>query len=137
VNVLPLTPLAPRLAENPGHQAWGVVFAGPANDGSLGIQEIKAAGGITFAQDNTAEQPSMPRSAIATGAIDFVLPPDEIARELGRIARHPYVSPALDEGSIALNESAMQRILGVVRQATGVEFDGYKRNTINRRIARR
>ena len=125
------------LAEEHGHKAIGVVLSGTANDGSLGIQEIKAGGGITFAQDTSAEQQSMPRSAVATGAIDFVLPPDEIARELGRIARHPYVSPALDAGAIALNESSMQRILGILRHATGVDFDGYKRNTINRRIARR
>src|SRR5262249_39842856 len=79
------------LAEEHGHKAIGVVLSGTANDGSLGVQEIKAAGGITFAQDSTAEQQSMPRSAIATGAIDFVLPPDEIGKELGRIAHHPYV----------------------------------------------
>jgi two-component system CheB/CheR fusion protein len=125
------------LAEEHGHKAIGVVLSGTANDGSLGIQEIKAAGGITFAQDNTAEQQSMPRSAIATGTIDFVLPPDEIAKELGRIARHPYVKPELDQGSIALNDSSMQRILGILRHSTGVDFDGYKRNTLNRRIARR
>jgi len=125
------------LAEEHGHKSIGVVLSGTANDGSLGIQEIKAAGGITFAQDSTAEQQSMPRSAIATGAVDFVLPPRDIGHELARIARHPYVSPALDEGAISLDEQTMQRILGIVRQATGVDFAGYKRNTLNRRIARR
>jgi two-component system CheB/CheR fusion protein len=59
------------------------VLSGTANDGSLGIQEIKAAGGITFAQDQSAEQQGMPRSAIATGAVDFVLSPPEIGSELG------------------------------------------------------
>ncbi|HET7097117.1 MAG TPA: chemotaxis protein CheB [Casimicrobiaceae bacterium] len=125
------------LAEEHGHKSIGVVLSGTANDGSLGIQEIKAAGGITFAQDSTAEQQSMPRSAIATGAIDFVLAPTDIGRELARIARHPYVSPALDEGAISLDEQTMQKILGIVRQTTGVDFSGYKRNTLNRRIARR
>jgi two-component system, chemotaxis family, CheB/CheR fusion protein len=61
------------LAEEHGHKAIGIVLSGTANDGTLGIQEIKAAGGITFAQDSTAEQESMLRSAIATGAVDFVL----------------------------------------------------------------
>src|SRR5262249_24314891 len=89
------------LAEEHGHKAIGVVLSGTGNDGSLGVQEIKAGGGITFAQDNGAEQPSMSRSAIATGAVDFVLPSAEIGRELGRIATHPYVGPALDEGALA------------------------------------
>src|SRR5262245_45868780 len=110
------------LAEEHGHKSIGVVLSGTANDGSLGIQEIKAAGGITFAQDSTAEYPGMPRSAVATGAVDFVLPPDEIARELGRISRHPYVTPALDEGTSPAHESGMQRILGILRHATGVDF---------------
>jgi two-component system CheB/CheR fusion protein len=103
----------------------------------MGIQEIKAAGGITFAQDDTAEQSSMPRSAIATGAVDFVLAPHEIARELGRIARHPYVRPAPGEMNPALDDAAMQRIMGMLRHHMGVDFDGYKRNTINRRVTRR
>ena len=122
------------LAEEHGHKSIGVVLSGTANDGSLGVQEIKAAGGITFAQDGTAEQEGMPRSAIATGAIDFILPPEEIAKELERIARHPYVSPP---GAISLNENAMQRIFAMLRHVTGVDFDAYKRNTLNRRIARR
>src|SRR6185369_402558 len=120
-----------------GHKSIGVVLSGTANDGSLGIQEIKAAGGITFAQDDTAEQNSMPASAIATGAVDFVLPPHEIGRELGEIARHPYVRPAFDQGAIRPDESSMTRILGILRNATGVDFSGYKDNTLGRRIARR
>ena len=125
------------LAEEHGHKSIGVVLSGTANDGSLGIQEIKAAGGITFAQDASAEQQSMPRNAIATGAIDFVLSPAEIGHELGRIARHPYVGPDLDHGAIRLDETAMARVLGILRQSTGVDFSSYKRNTLNRRIARR
>ena len=125
------------LAEEHGHKAIGVVLSGTANDGTLGLQEIKAGGGITFAQDNTAEQTGMPRSAIASGAVDFVLPPDEIARELGRIARHPYIGQvAADDPSIA-NAPALGRILDILRHGTGVDFGNYKRNTLNRRITRR
>ncbi|HEY7238211.1 MAG TPA: chemotaxis protein CheB, partial [Burkholderiales bacterium] len=125
------------LAEEHGHKAIGVVLSGTGNDGSLGVQEIKAGGGITFSQDTTAEQQGMPQNAIATGAIDFVLPPDEMGKELGRVARHPYVRPTFEETTASLHEATMQRILATVRQATGVDFDGYKRNTINRRVARR
>jgi len=113
-----------------------VVLSGSGNDGSLGIQEIKAAGGITFAQDDSAEQSSMPRSAVATGVVDFVLPAGEIGRELGRIARHPFVSPDLG-AAVEANESVMQKIIGMLRKATSVDFEGYKRNTLTRRVARR
>jgi two-component system CheB/CheR fusion protein len=81
------------LAEDQGHTCIGVILSGSATDGSLGLEEIKAAGGITFAQDQTAQHDSMPRSAIAAGCVDFVLPPDGIAEEIARIARHPLVSP--------------------------------------------
>jgi two-component system CheB/CheR fusion protein len=124
------------LAEAHGHLAIGVVLSGTASDGALGVQEIKAVGGITFAQDATAEQLGMPRSAVATGAVDFVIPADEIGRELGRLARHPYVTPRVD-ATHAPDEKVLERILGMLRHASGVDFDGYKRNTLYRRIARR
>src|SRR5205085_6885607 len=60
----------------------------------------------------------------------------EIAREIGRIARHPYVAPAATDPSVA-NEPAFVRILEILRQATGVDFGNYKRNTLHRRITRR
>src|SRR6266542_6134647 len=64
------------LAEDHGRKAIGVVLSGTATDGTLGLEEIKAEGGITFAQDDTAQHKSMPRSASAAGCVDFVLPPD-------------------------------------------------------------
>ena len=81
------------LAEDCGHKAIGVVLSGAMSDGTLGLEAIKAAGGITFAQNDTAQHDSMPRSAVASGCVDFVLPPSEIADELARIASHPYVTP--------------------------------------------
>src|SRR4030095_10857859 len=72
----------------------GVILSGNGSDGTIGLQEIKAAGGITFAQDETtAKYPLMPGNAIEARCVDFVLPPAEIARELARIAEHPYVAP--------------------------------------------
>ena len=81
------------LAKEQGHQAIGIVLSGTATDGTIGLEEIKAEGGITFAQDTTAQHEGMPHSAIASGCVDFVLPPDEIAREIVRIGRHPYAAP--------------------------------------------
>lgn len=80
------------LAEDQRECAIGVILSGTATDGTLGLEAIKAEGGITFAQDQSARYDSMPRSAVAAGCVDFVLKPQEIAKELGRIARHPYVA---------------------------------------------
>src|SRR5262249_25967632 len=126
------------LAEHQGHRAIGVILSGSSNDGTLGMEEIKAAGGITFAQDETAEHNTMPRSAIAAGCIDFVLAPDDIAREIGRISRHPYVAPSNDSAAaVAHNETMIGRVLDTLRHSTGVDFTNYKRNTLHRRITRR
>ena len=69
-----------------------MVLSGTASDGTLGLKAIKAAGGVTFAQDmKTAKYDSMPKSAIAAGVADFVLPPAGIARQLVAIARDALV----------------------------------------------
>ncbi|MGA2184256.1 MAG: chemotaxis protein CheB [Bryobacteraceae bacterium] len=129
------------LAADRGSSCIGVLFSGNATDGTRGILAIKAAGGITFAQDGeSAAESGMPRSAIATGCVDFVLPPEAIARELARLGDHPYVSSAaavVEEKGAAESDPAMMRILTLVRTETGVDFSQYKRATIHRRILRR
>ena len=127
------------LAKEQGHRAIGVILSGSATDGTLGLEQIKAEGGITFAQDATAHYDSMPRSAIASGCVDFVLPPHEIATEIGRIARHPYVAPAAlaRRKKEAAGEPELHKILAILRKGTGVDFSDYKANTLFRRISRR
>jgi two-component system CheB/CheR fusion protein len=132
---LPIDQLFRSLAATQHSKAIGVVLSGGGSDGTLGLEEISAAEGITFAQDeHTARHDAMPRSAVASGCVDFVLPPEEIARELLRIARHPYAA----QGEVTAEE---QRILDPVfhtlRTTTGVDFAHYKRTTIGRRIRRR
>ena len=68
-----------------------MVLSGTATDGTLGLEAIKSEGGITFAQDDSAKYDSMPRSAVAAGCVDLVLSPTDIALELARMAKHPYV----------------------------------------------
>ncbi len=105
------------LAEDQRDRAIGVILSGTATDGTLGLEEIKAEGGITFAQDDTAQQSSMPRSAIAAGCVDFVLPPAGIARELGRIARHPHVARAAPPRPVALaSEPDLGKVLELAAQ---------------------
>src|SRR2546426_1149723 len=80
------------LAEECGSRAIGVVLSGTGSDGTAGLRAIKAAGGLTFAQsEESAKFDAMPRSAIRAGFVDVVLPPGEIAREIQRIADHPYI----------------------------------------------
>jgi len=126
------------LAEEGRDRAIGVILSGTATDGTLGMAEIKAEGGITFAQDDTAQQGSMPHSAIASGCVDFVLPPAGIAQEIGRIARHPQVTRALkDRRKAPAAEPDPGKILEAVRRATGVDFRQYKASSLLRRITRR
>ncbi|MEO6995927.1 MAG: chemotaxis protein CheB, partial [Lacunisphaera sp.] len=80
------------LASDQHERAIGVILSGTASDGTLGLEAIKAEGGITFAQDDSAKYNSMPRSAVGAGCVDFELSPEAIAMELAGIAQHPLVS---------------------------------------------
>jgi two-component system CheB/CheR fusion protein len=95
-------------------------------------------GGITFAQDEkSATHSGMPQSAIASGCVDFVLPPDQLARRLAQIGGHPYLAPAPSEPETEPSHENYQKILGAVRAVTGVHFSHYRDTTIKRRIMRR
>lgn len=121
-----------------GSRSIGVVLSGTASDGALGIAAIKAAGGITFAQDEkSAKFSGMPRSAVASGSVDYTLPPAAIAAELGRIGAHPYVESEPPSVVTQVAEDEMHRILVLLRNATGVDFAAYKQSTIRRRVLRR
>ena len=131
----PIDHLFESLAATQGHRAIGVVLSGTASDGTAGLAAIKAAGGITFAQDETAMHDGMPRSAISAGCVDFVLPPAGIARELLRIARHPYVAQSGDADVSA--DQDIDQVLDILHRSSGVDFTQYKSNTLRRRIQRR
>jgi len=128
------------LAGEEGSRAIGVILSGSGSDGTLGMAEIQAQGGVTFAQDTaSAKYDSMPRSAIASGCVDYVLTPKAIARELARIAHHPYVAgEAVTDGDYGTAENAgLNTIFQLLRRNTGVDFTHYRKTTILRRIQRR
>ena len=126
------------LATDCGSRALGVILSGTASDGTLGLQAIKAAGGVTFGQEvQTAKFDGMPRSAIAAGAVDFVLPPAGIAQQLVAIAHHTHVPIGLGEAMEAPGDAVLAQILRLVRTFTGVDFTHYKHSTLSRRIKRR
>ncbi|MBD2415762.1 ATPase [Nostoc calcicola FACHB-389] len=130
------------LAEERGSKAIAVVLSGGDADGARGLELIKGAGGITFAQcEDTARVSSMPSTAIASGYVDFILPPAAIAEELGKISRHPYIaSPTPIKPTEVLpteNTDALSTVFNLLRISTGVDFSYYKQTTLKRRILRR
>jgi two-component system CheB/CheR fusion protein len=135
---MPVDAFLRDLAVDRGSRALGVILSGTASDGTLGLQAIQAAGGITFAQDaRTAKFNSMPKSAIAAGVVDYVLPPAGIALQLVAIARRGQAPAEPAEETELPEDAELARILRVVRSATGVDFSHYKHGTLARRIKRR
>jgi len=122
-----------------GHSV-GVILTGTGSDGARGIREIKAKGGITLVQDpEEAEYDSMPRSAIATGAVDAVLPVAEIPGAVLRfIGTEPRMPMGGDESTGEENHRRLiQKVFALIRTRTGRDFSRYKRPTVLRRVARR
>ena len=122
------------------NRAVSIILSGTESDGTAGMLAIKAEGGVTFAQDsNSAKHYEMPRSSIAAGAVDIVLPPEEIARNLSCINGHP--SPTLIEESdeIAPREVnvAIFQVLRLLNKSFGVDLSVYKSSVVQRRIHRR
>jgi two-component system, chemotaxis family, CheB/CheR fusion protein len=142
---MPIDSFLRSLAEDQEGRAIGVILSGTASDGTLGLQAIKAHGGVTFAQDEaTAKYYAMPRSAVVAGNVDFVLPPDLIAAELDKITEHIHIFPAVahhaveePEPVITRGDRALNNILLLLRKVSRVDFSYYKHGTIKRRITRR
>src|SRR3984957_15814149 len=137
---MPIDRFMRSVAEQCGDKAIGIVLSGSGTDGSLGIAEIQAQGGVTFAQDDaTAKYNSMPRGAVNSGSVDYVLAPKQIARELARIARLSYKRPPIAvEAPVPASEgAAISNIFQMLRRSTSVDFTHYRQTTILRRIQRR
>jgi two-component system, chemotaxis family, CheB/CheR fusion protein len=131
------------LAEERGNKAIAVVLSGGDGDGAQGLEAIKAADGITFAQsEDSAQVSSMPNTAVATGQVDFILTPEKIAQKIAEIGRHPYIADrphpnsANSEDPIETKD-AIATIYSLLRSATGVDFTNYKQTTLKRRMERR
>ncbi len=136
---LPIDFFFRSLAQDQHERAICIVLSGTGSDGTLGLREVKGEGGMAMAQNpESTEYDGMPRSAIATGLVDYVLPPAEMAAQL--IA---YVSHAFGKASRPISpqppktEDALKKIFILLRSHTGHDFSQYKQNTINRRIERR
>jgi two-component system, chemotaxis family, CheB/CheR fusion protein len=123
------------IAEGLGH-GFAVILNGAGSDGAIGARVIKESGGMILVQEsNEGEYPSTPRSAIAIGVADIVLPVRDLADRLAELIRIKRSTAMVEDGS--MNEDQMRRILAHLRVRTGHDFSKYKRSTVMRRIARR
>ena len=136
---LPIDFFFRSLAQDQRARAIGIVLSGTGSDGTQGVRAIKGEGGMVMAQNSeTTQYDGMPRSAVASGMVDFVLPPAEMPAQL--IA---YVSHAFGKSKEAvpsrglMPEDALKKIFVLLRVQTGHDFSQYKQNTINRRVERR
>jgi two-component system, chemotaxis family, CheB/CheR fusion protein len=123
------------LAERHG-DGFAVILTGAGSDGAIGIRAVKESGGIILVQDpNEAEYSSMPRSAIATGTADFILPVRDLAARLVELLGNKNNVAIFEKQNV--DEDLVRRILAHLRVRTGHDFTKYKRSTVVRRIARR
>jgi two-component system CheB/CheR fusion protein len=127
------------LAADQMEKAICIILSGTGTDGTLGLKAIKGEGGMTMAQEEKqAKYDSMPRSAINTGFVDFILPVEKMPSELSKYVRHPYMKDA-DKPVTPKQEymNSLKKIFIIIRLTTGHDFSNYKMNTIRRRIERR
>jgi two-component system CheB/CheR fusion protein len=146
-----LDPVAPRgqrmtidyffrsLAQDQHGLAIGIVLSGTGHDGTQGIRAIKAEGGMVMVQTPAStEFDSMPRSAIATGLVDYELAPAEMPAQLMAYVAHAHSKAPRNQGAeYTLPDNALQKIIVLLRAQTRHDFSLYKPKTIHRRIERR
>ncbi|MBU0676048.1 MAG: PAS domain-containing protein [Proteobacteria bacterium] len=136
---LPINTFLQALARDQGINAVGIILSGTGSDGTLGIRAIKSENGMVMVQDEkSAGYDGMPRSAIATGLADYVLPPAAMPKQLIKYLSHVVrPGPAVvkhDDGKLS---DSLQKICIILRSRTGHDFSLYKENTILRRLERR
>lgn len=146
-----LEPAAPRglrlpidfffrsLAQDRGEQSICIVLSGTGTDGTLGVRAVKEVGGMAMAQTpESTNYDGMPRSAIATGLVDYVLPPGEMPKRLITYVQQVFGRKKKGEAAPPVDVTNwIQRILVLLRSATGHDFSAYKHSTIRRRVERR
>ena len=136
---LPIDFFFRSLAQDQRERAICIVLSGTGSDGTLGVRAVKGEGGMVMAQNpDSTEYDGMPRSAIATGLVDFILPPAEMAAQLIAYVSHAFgrrPRPVLPASAKA--EDTISKICVVLRAQTGHDFSQYKPNTLIRRIERR
>ena len=137
---LPIDFFFRSLAQDQHERAICIVLSGTGSDGALGVRAVKGEGGMVMVQSpDSTEYDGMPRSAIATGMVDYVLTPNDMPAALISYAAHAFGNGAGRPSPVLTpqTESAQQKIFILLRNQTGHDFSQYKPTTIHRRIERR
>ncbi|MCX6538496.1 MAG: PAS domain-containing protein [Acidobacteria bacterium] len=136
---LPIDFFFRSLAQDQRERAICIVLSGTGSDGTLGVRAIKGEGGMAMAQNPAStEYDGMPRSAIATGMVDYELSPAEMPAQLMSYVAHAFGTlPRVISAPAPHAENALKKILILLRAQTGHDFSQYKPSTIHRRIERR
>ncbi len=135
---MPINYFLRSLAEDKGEKAICIILSGTGSDGTLGLKEVKGKGGLALAQDERqAKFDGMPRNAIDTGLVDFVLPVERMGVELMKYSQHPYVGGKRNGTDKKQLGDYMRKIFFMIRSKTGHDFSNYKQSTILRRTERR
>lgn len=136
---LPIDVFLKSLAQDQGSSAAAIILSGTGSDGTAGIRAIKREYGMAMVQtEASAKYDGMPRSAIATGLADFVLPPEQMPARLQKYFKYAHHKQKEASGSIEDHApDALQKIFIILRSRTNHDFSQYKKNTICRRIERR
>ncbi|WP_176961553.1 chemotaxis protein CheB [Mariprofundus sp. NF] len=135
---LPIDIFFRSLAEDQGEKAIAIVLSGTGSDGTRGLRNIKEKLGMVMVQEpSSAKFDGMPKSAIATGLCDYILPPNEMPGQLMEYAKHPYASRSKISETVLTDEDGLTRIFYQLREKTAVDFTLYKPSTLVRRIERR
>ncbi len=135
---LPVDFFLRSLANERGPDGICVILSGSGTDGTLGLRAVKAEAGMAIAQDpDTARYDGMPRSAIETGLVDFVLRPDRMPATLIDYVKHYLANSVVVGDETEDGQSPMQQIFAALRTRTGHDFSRYKQSTIRRRLQRR
>ena len=146
-----LEPAAPRgqrlpidfffrsLAQDQHERAICIVLSGTGSDGTLGVRAVKGEGGMVMAQSpESTEYDGMPRSAIATGLVDYVLPPSKMPEELVAYVAHAFGrAPRRISQPVPQADDALKKIFVILRVQAGHDFSHYKQNNVMRRVERR
>ena len=135
----PIDTFFDSVAADLGDRAIGIVLSGTGHDGALGMKAIKARGGLTLAQGTDGSGPQhsgMPNSAIATGAVDLIVPVEDMPRHVMSI-RSVREEPVEAEASASEVGAARLRICEILRNQVGHDFSQYKDKTFLRRVERR
>jgi two-component system CheB/CheR fusion protein len=125
------------LSEDQKEKAICIILSGTGTEGTIGLKAVKGECGMVMVQDVTsASYDGMPASAIATGLVDYILPPEKMPEVLLNYIKHPYIK-GTNKGALSDLNNPMQKIFVLIRDRTGHDFSLYKQTTINRRIERR